>query len=380
MKNKSLMLLMVAAGCGLVAMLGVRQLMSRKSDAPEKTRILVARTDIESGVPLDKTNVGFKEWPNDAIPKGAILTEEEFVDRALKHRVGPNQPILASELGNKGEFGLQIQIPKDMRLVSVPVTSTMTHSGLLRPGNFVDVSAVIDIPKKGSGHRTEVKPVLQCIQVFAVGSSVLGSEDAKDSKVADVKNVTFLVYPLQGQLLQLANKQSNGALQFALRSGSDKSLVNSEDLTDSSLSLLANSLMGNSDEPTSTTSHEPKPEGAKPKSAFRSYLAPETSSAMTTVGEQAVRPTWKIEIFQGEQRVVQEIELPEEKPAEASTKRTSASSTDWASPVLKFFSRRQKSTPESDLESPSTTEARRKKGTSPQADDTAQGTESTEKK
>ncbi len=380
MKNKSLMLLLVAAGCGLVAMLGVRQLMSNNNVAPEKTRILVARMEIESGVPLDKTNVGFKEWPNDAIPKGAILTEEEFADRALKHRVGPNQPILSTELGNKGEFGLQIQIPKDMRLVTVPVTSTMTHSGLLRPGNFVDVSAVIEIPNRGSGHRTEVKPVLQCIQVFAVGSSVLGSEDAKDAKVNEVKNVTFLVYPLQGQLLQLANKQSNGALQFALRSGSDKSLVNTEDLTDSSLSLLANSLMGQSEESPQRSTNEPRSTEAKPKSAFRSYLAPETSSAMTKVGEQAVRPTWKIEIFQGDQRVVQEIELPEEQPAETSTKRTSASSSDWASPVLKFFSRRQKSTPESEPESQSTTDLRRNHGASPQADDTAQGTETTEKK
>ena len=334
MKNKSLMLLLVAAGCGLVAMIGVQQMLSGKP--VEKTRILVARTDIEAGVRLDKTNIGFKEWPADAIPEGAVRSEEEFADRSLKHRVGPGQPILSTELGGKGEYGLEIQIPNDMRVVSLPVTATMTHSGLLRPGNFVDISAVIDVPQKGGGKRMEVKPVLQCIQVFAVDSRIVGSEASKDPKAADVKNVSFLVYPLQGQLIQLANKQSNGNLQLALRSGSDKKLANVGDLNEESLGVLSKSLMGQEDEPAKTEAKVAAT--VKPKSAFRSYLAPETSEAVTAVGEQAVRRTWSIQIFHGDQKEVQEIDWPEE----TDTRRTSGDDGQpWSNP-LKFFERRQK--------------------------------------
>jgi pilus assembly protein CpaB len=338
MKNKSLMLLMVAAGCGLVAMIGVQQLMSGGKPT-NKTRILVARMEIESGIRLDQTNVGFKDWPSDAVPEGAILKEEDFSDRALKHRIGPGQPILASELGNKGEYGLEIKIPVNMRVVSVPVTATMTHSGLLRPGNYVDVSAVIETPIKGGGKKTEVKPVLQCIQVFAVGSNVVGSEASKDPKATEVKNVSFLVYPLQGQILHLANKQSNNNLQFALRSGSDKDLANTRDLTDESLTMLSRSLAGYQEEkeqkqtPTAIAAAP----AAKPKSAFQSYLAPETSSAVTAVGDQAVRRTWKIEIFQGDQREIQEIDWPEE------ARPTSGGGSAWANPLMKFFDRRSKS-------------------------------------
>ncbi|MBS0206269.1 MAG: Flp pilus assembly protein CpaB [Planctomycetes bacterium] len=335
MKNKSLMLLLVAAGCGLVAMIGVQQMLSGKPVT--KTRILVARTDIEAGVRLDKTNIGFKEWPADAIPEGAIQSEEEFADRSLKHRVGPGQPILASELGNKGEYGLEIQIPAEMRVVTLPVTATMTHSGLLRPGNFVDISAVIEVPQKGGGKRMQSKPVLQCIQVFAVDSRIVGSEASKDPKASDVKNVSFLVYPLQGQLIQLANKQSNGNLQLALRSGSDKKLANVGDLNEDSLSVLARSLSGQEDEPEKVEAKVAV--GAKPKSAFRSYLSPETSKAVTAVGEQAVRRTWRIEIFQGDQKEVQEIDWPEEN---ADSRPTSGDEGQpWTNP-LKFFERRQK--------------------------------------
>jgi pilus assembly protein CpaB len=336
MKNKSMMLLMVAAGCGLVAMFGVQQMLSGGKPA-NKVRILVARSDIDAGIKLDQTNVGFKEWPAEQVPPGAIKTEEEFAERALKHRVGPGAPILTSELGNKGEFGLEIQIPADMRMVSLPVTATMTHSGLLRPGNYVDVSAVIETPVKGGGKKTEVKPVLQCIQVFAVGSRVAGTEESKDPKAAEVKNVSFLVYPLQGQLLQLAHKLSNANLQLAMRSGSDKSLANTRDLTDESLSSMSKSLIGSHED---SRKSEPVAAAttptAKPKSAFQSYLAPETPTAMTSVGDQAVRRTWQIVVFQGDQREVQEIDWPEDKPA------STDSSKAWSNPLMKFFDRREK--------------------------------------
>jgi pilus assembly protein CpaB len=376
MKNKSLLLLLVAAGCGLVAMLGVQQMLSGGKSTP-KTRILVARTDIEAGVELDKTNVGFKEWPADAIPEGAVQTEEQFAERALKHRAIPGQPILITELGEKGEFGLHMQIPTSMRVVTVPVTATMTHSGLLRPGNFVDVSAVIETNVKGGGKRVEVKPVLQCIQVFAVGSQIVGSEGSKDPKAADVKNVSFLVYPLQAQLMQLANKQSNGGLQFALRSSSDKNLVNARDLNDQSLTMLSNSLMGQKDEsvrPIETkTDEKPEPKAVvktKPKSAFRDYLAPETAEAMTSVGKQAVRRTWKIEIFQGDQREVKEIDWPEESSAE--TKRTTGDpAKPWSNPLLKLFHRSPKAEPNAPLETQSTSLVRRTETLPPPTDETA---------
>lgn len=360
MKNKSLMLLLVAVGCGLVAMFGVQQMLS-SGPATKKTRILVSRSDIEPGVQLDKTNVGFKEWPAEAVPEGAIQTEEEFAERALKHRVGPGQPILSTALGNKGEFGTEIQIPADMRVVTVAVTATMTHSGLLRPGNYVDVSAVIDMPIKGGGRRSVVKPVLQCVQVFAVDKRTVGSEDTKDAKAADGKNVSFLVYPLQGQLLQLAFKQSAGNLQFALRSGADKNLANMRDLSDESLSMLANSLMENPDEPqrekvAEKTTSTPAVT-AKPKSAFQSYLSPETPSAVTSVGDKAVKRTWKIEIFQGDHREVQEIEWPEETKVESKRTSTEASQP-WANPLMKFFDRRQKA--EQPVETQSTSLIRKK--------------------
>lgn len=341
MKSKSLVLLAVAAGCGLVAMLGVQQMLSGgKTPAQTKVLILVAKTDIDPGVPLEKTNVGFKEWPKDALPEGAITKEEDYAERSLKHRVGPGQPILMAELGKKNNFGVEVQIPEGMTLVTYPVSATMTHSGLLKPGSFVDVSAAIEYAQKKGGKRVEIKPVLQCVQVIAVGNQIVGTEAAAEGTPKDAKNVSFLVFPLQGQLLQLAFKKSNGAIQLALRGKTDKSLANARDLTEQSMSILSNQLLGETDDGKPIDADDTRVT-TKPKSSIKSLVKRQTSQAEMEVGDQALRRTWKIEVFQGDKKEVQEIDWPEGSGANATP--TSANAKQgWTSPLMQFFSGRPK--------------------------------------
>ena len=61
MKMKSLVLLAMAIGCGFVAMLGVRQVLSGDKKPVETAKVLEAVTNIMPGVPLDDTNVVLKE-------------------------------------------------------------------------------------------------------------------------------------------------------------------------------------------------------------------------------------------------------------------------------------------------------------------------------
>ncbi len=83
MKMKSMVLFAVAICLGLVAMLGVRQVMSQnRGSDPEYTQVLVAVTDIAAGVPLDETNVTFRKWPIDAVPEGAV-TKKKNTSNAL---------------------------------------------------------------------------------------------------------------------------------------------------------------------------------------------------------------------------------------------------------------------------------------------------------
>ena len=345
MKPNKLILLAVAAGCGLVAMLGVQQMMSGNKATTAKTNILIAKAEIGAGMPLDKSNVGFKEWPTDSLPEGAVLKEEEFAERTLKHRVGPGQPILITELGNKGDVGIEVQIPEGMTVQTIPVTATQTHSGLLKPGAFVDVSATIEYAMKNGVKELRNQKILQCLKVIAVDDLVAGTEAAPTTAGAtakEAKNVSFLVYPMQGQLLQLAVKKSNGAVQLALRGKSDKSLTNAGDLTEEAMTKLSNQLFGDGEEPNSNkpfsavASTPSSNSSTKPKSAIRRLVKSETNPAVSEVGDQPSKQTWKIEIFQGDKREVQEVSLPDE-PTPVKLPSSLNATQNWSIPLLKFF-------------------------------------------
>ncbi len=366
MKPNKLILLAVAAGCGLVAMLGVQQMMSGNKAVTAKTSILIAKAEIGAGMPLDKSNVGFKEWPTDSLPEGAVLKEEEFAERTLKHRVGPGQPILITELGNKGDVGIEVQIPEGMTVQTIPVTATQTHSGLLKPGAFVDVSATIEYAMKNGVKEVRNQKILQCLKVIAVDDLVAGTEAAPTTAGAtakEAKNVSFLVYQKQGQLLQLAVKKSNGAVQLALRGKSDKTLTNAGDLTEEDLAKLSNQLFGDAEEPSNNKPFSAAPKtsvsastpSSKPKSAIRRMVKSDTNPAVADVGDQTPKQTWKIEIFQGDKREVQEVSLPDELiPVKAPSSLNATQN--WSLPLLKFFTSDAKQEAKQPVESGAATE------------------------
>ena len=67
MKSKSIVLLVIAMGCGLVAMLGVQKALEGKTET-KMVSVLKTKTDIPSGLPLNDTNTFFEEMPEDSVP------------------------------------------------------------------------------------------------------------------------------------------------------------------------------------------------------------------------------------------------------------------------------------------------------------------------
>ena len=156
MKMKSLVLLVMAIGCGFVAMLGVQQVLSGdKKPRVETSKVLIAVTNIMPGQPLDDTNVAFKDWPKAEIPEGAVTTHEQYQDRSLRVAAVPNEIVMSAKLNEKGVFGGSSEIPTGMRVATVPVNITKTHSGLIMPGDRVDVVVTYNMTTPGRGRDPE---------------------------------------------------------------------------------------------------------------------------------------------------------------------------------------------------------------------------------
>ena len=106
MRPKSIMLLVLAVACGLVASIGINQAMSRPVVGASSRRddgVFVAKTEIGMGDALRPEMLKLEAWPSDKVPTGALTKLEETVDRRTRTKIYPGEPIIEAKLLAKGE-------------------------------------------------------------------------------------------------------------------------------------------------------------------------------------------------------------------------------------------------------------------------------------
>lgn len=338
MKLKSVLLLAVAMSCGLVAMLGVQQVLSGdKGDVKVDTvPVLVATTEIAPGIPLGEMNVAFKDWPKSTVPEGAVTKKEEYEERALKIRAVPGDIIMLAKLGPKGAFGASTEIPLGMRVMSVAVDLTMTHSGLILPGNHVDVLVSYSAHVPGRGRVYKIKTVLEGIEVFA-------TDHIRDTVNADqpdvkAKNISLLVTPEQGAALMLA--ESQGKLHLALRPEGEETDPNRTINPETLFELEQNQQLAG--QPEDATPPAPSSEGGP--NDLNAFLDKQAQAAGQTNDLNAaiapIKPKWRIEIFSGSERRIEEVDIPEPEetiPEADSVQSAAAASPPWLGALGRFF-------------------------------------------
>jgi pilus assembly protein CpaB len=225
MKGKSLALLVLALGCGLVASLGITQVLAKRGDsAPVDTLPLyVAKVEIPSGSLIPEESLKLEQWPKDRVPAGAVSRAEDLDGRRARQRIYAGEPIIDPKLLARGQVPTDGMVPKGLRVVPVPVGPEAIHSGLVLPGSRCDVQVFVKgCPNQGNC-ATFCKTILQDIKVFAVND--VTSTESKDPKSPDTtsipggKTVSLLVTPAQAQIVTLASQL--GSIRLILRSGDD---------------------------------------------------------------------------------------------------------------------------------------------------------------
>ncbi|OFY75199.1 MAG: Flp pilus assembly protein CpaB, partial [Bacteroidetes bacterium RIFOXYA12_FULL_35_11] len=210
MRGKSLFLLLLALGCGLVASVGMTRVMAKRSPdgqsaASETDKIVVAVKDLPMGDPINAEWVKLEDWPKDKVPPGALSRMEDVEKRRPKSRVFSGSPVLEVQLFGKGESDTAVgsHIPPGYRVVSIEAIGVSSSGGLIRPGDRVDLLLCVQACPAKRIYETSTRTILQDIKVFAVdGRFRLDAEDME--KVSPTKMVSLLVNPEQAQRLTLA--------------------------------------------------------------------------------------------------------------------------------------------------------------------------------
>ena len=323
MKLKSVLLLAVALGCGLVAMLGYQQAMSQnrgRSGDEKQAKVLVAKTEVVPGTPLTDENTEFKAFPIEAVPQGAVTKKEEYEQRALKVRTYPGEIVMKAKLGEKGEFGASSDIPAGMRIISVPVDPTMTNSGLIWPGSRVDVFVTFRSTDRRVG--TEIASVLENVEVFALDNN----RDAvgKDPSEIKAKNISLLVTPEEAMRLKRAEEM--GKLHVAMRRTDDATHVNA--------ALHFDQVNAPFGDPVAE-SNSGTDEGGL--TTFLGQQASAENSPKPKPVEDAT-PRWKIQILSGGEERIEEVDLNEPAHSSIGPGAVSAAMSD-GNPLLGYLKR-----------------------------------------
>ncbi|MCA9048793.1 MAG: Flp pilus assembly protein CpaB [Planctomycetaceae bacterium] len=233
MKNQTLILLLVAGACGFVTMLGVKQYLSKqgkKEEAPT-VQVLVAAGPINPGDALNELNTQFITIDEKNCPKGAVSELEQIEERSVKVPRGAGDWILVDQLTEKGA-GITGVIPPGMRVATIPVDATTNHSGMLRPGNRIDLLLTYKNRDTLTGQQGQkTVPLLQFIEVFAVDDKVYGITNGGGNTQA--RNISLLVTPEQMMKLTLAKR--TGDISTVMRSSEDMDEISITEITEDNL-------------------------------------------------------------------------------------------------------------------------------------------------
>jgi pilus assembly protein CpaB len=231
MRPKSIILIVIALGCGLIASIGISQVIESQNKQPEKApteKIYVAVTEVELGALMSESHVKLEEWPKDKIPVGAVRTLQEIEDRRTLVRLFPGEPVLSAKLIEKDKYhDATQQIPPGYRVVSVAADATLATSNLIKPGDNVDVVVFLKGGKNGI-KRTTTRTILKSVKVFAVNTQIHREQDENGEPVR-AKNVSLLVKPDQVQKVMLAAEL--GKIRLSLRRSDEESSEDPNDTT-----------------------------------------------------------------------------------------------------------------------------------------------------
>lgn len=219
--NKKWIILGVASTIGILAALAARSYLSTQIAAIEargKSKtvpLIVAKRELKRGDRLSSETVAVREIPVDYAQSSAIAPDNfDRVDgQPLAYPVHAGEMILWGVLEGKKVPTFSARVEAGHRAMTVSVDEINSISGLLEPGDLIDLLVTID--QKGS---RLTRPLLQNVQVMATGQRVVDSP--REGERRHYSTVTIDITPAQAQQVILA--RDAGKITALLRNPDDR--------------------------------------------------------------------------------------------------------------------------------------------------------------
>ena len=224
--TKTIILLVIALGCGLIFTIGISQVLGKPDEEGIETEtIYVAAANVPSYSKLTAEVVKQEEWPLDKVPQGAVRTLEEFDGLSPRYPLFAGEPIVLSKLSSGNSEIASERIPPGHQVLAVKVDKESALGGLVNPGDKVDVLVFIRGRSGADKIKTGTRTILRNITVFAVNDQMARDPEAEGQSI-DAKTVSLLVLPEQSERLLLAKQL--GTISLALRKPGDTEQIETD--------------------------------------------------------------------------------------------------------------------------------------------------------
>lgn len=241
--NRNVLGLAIALVVGGISFFAARhqlaeQALAAKAQLEQENRrsgILVVSREMQAGEILTMKHVAQRLVPVKFIPSQAMTSAQ--LDTVVGQRVlvamKPGDPIFLNSLEHAGFKPFSAELEEGRRAITFPVDEVNSFSGLLAPGDVIDLLYSIEIQRKLS-----VRPILQQVMVLATGTTTrkqkvrdeAGVEQEVDREFA---TVTLHVSPDEAQRVILAER--TGTLTAMLRNPNDRALLSEAPTSSDSL-------------------------------------------------------------------------------------------------------------------------------------------------
>lgn len=222
--NKTWIVLGVALGIGLLAALVAKSYLANKmaeinaQSTANMVDYVVAKSDLPKDAALTADDVAVRPIPKTYAPATGIRPGEfaQIDGQKLAYGVRSGEVILWGLLKSKKAPTFSAQIAVGRRAMTVPVDQINSISGLLDPGDRIDLMVTVD-----HNNQKITFPLLQDVQVMATGREA--ADDAKDGRSRTYDTVTLNVTPQEASNLIIA--RAAGKITALLRNPEDQTKI-----------------------------------------------------------------------------------------------------------------------------------------------------------
>jgi len=203
-----------------------------------QVKALIASRDIPKGAIIKADSLDTSIIPEQYLQPQAVSSAERVLGMVAVLPIAKGEQITLSKLVQPRQLGgLAEGTPIGKRAVTISVDSLSGLGGMIKPGNYVDVIALLPVPVTTADgkqvNQIAVMPLFQNILVLAVGQdtgTISASSGGKKAQEGERRSdssplITLALSPQEANLIAFVQEQ--GKLRLTLRSPADAQVVQS---------------------------------------------------------------------------------------------------------------------------------------------------------